>query len=161
MTSASHQTAELLQLDGTHVIVLATLHQEVFPLSPWSTADCVSLVSHPGTFGWLWLDPRGQPCAFLLARQTLNEVEILTFGVVEGCRRSGCGSTLLDTLLAEASERKFDTVVLEVAASNEAAVALYRKAGFASVGRRLRYYKTENGNEDAVLLRLQIEEEGA
>ncbi len=158
MTAAGAQAA-LQRLDGLHAAILSDLQQAVFPQSPWSVADCVSLISHPGTFGWLLLDNRAQPCAFLMARQTLNEVEILTFGVTADSRRSGYGSRLLTALLEDAGERNFNTIVLEVAASNDAAIRLYKKIGFVPVGTRPRYYRTENSAEDALLLQLHIEEE--
>jgi ribosomal-protein-alanine N-acetyltransferase len=44
------------------------------------------------------------------------------------------------------------SVVLEVRASNLAAIGLYRSMGFADIGLRRDYYRTENGREDAILM---------
>ena len=43
-------------------------------------------------------------------------------------------------------------MVLEVRASNAAAIALYRRAGFSDIGLRRDYYQAENGREDAILM---------
>lgn len=55
-------------------------------------------------------------------------------------RRAGLGGRLLQALLTEAALRGCPTVLLEVASDNIAAVALYTRAGFATIDRRLGYY---------------------
>lgn len=49
-------------------------------------------------------------------------------------RRLGVGEALVHAVLAEARRRGKDHVVLEVADSNAAAIALYRRCGFAPTG---------------------------
>jgi putative acetyltransferase len=46
-------------------------------------------------------------------------------------RGRGMGRVLLDDLIAEARERKFDRIELETASNLAAAIALYERAGFA------------------------------
>jgi len=43
-------------------------------------------------------------------------------------------------------------VFLEVRASNAAALALYRSAGFREIGVRRGYYQNANGSEDAITM---------
>ena len=54
-------------------------------------------------------------------------------------------------LVAELKSRGAYCLTLEVRASNEAAIGLYDKLGFAAVGRRRGYY--EKPREDACILR--------
>ncbi|MCB2136718.1 MAG: GNAT family N-acetyltransferase [Rhodobacteraceae bacterium] len=78
---------------------------------------------------------------FLLARVVADEAEILTLAVDPTRRRRGAASRLLAAFGAEARARGAATAFLEVAADNEAALALYAGAGFLRRARRKGYYK--------------------
>jgi [ribosomal protein S18]-alanine N-acetyltransferase len=91
---------------------------------------------------------------FLVARQIPPEWELENIGVDPSLRRSGLGAKLLQTLLIEAQRTHSDSVFLEVRESNQAARALYEKAGFRESGRRKSYYA--NPYEDAILYRLEM-----
>ena len=67
-----------------------------------------------------------------------HEYEIHTIGVDPAFQGHGVGRRLLDVLLEFAGG---GAVFLEVRTDNEAAIALYRTAGFDVVGRRKRYYR--------------------
>ena len=68
------------------------------------------------------------------------EAEVHTIGVDPAHQGRGIGRALLDALLAVADE-VHATVFLEVRTDNAAAVGLYEKTGFATVGLRRRYYR--------------------
>lgn len=75
-----------------------------------------------------------------LGRTPPFEHEIHTIGVDPAYQRHGIGRGMMDRLLDFAGR---DSVVyLEVRTDNEAALALYRSAGFVSVGLRKRYYRS-------------------
>ncbi len=59
--------------------------------------------------------------------------ELLAIAVHPRCRRSGMGARLVEALLEEMARRSALTVEVVVGADNEAAVALYRGAGFVPV----------------------------
>jgi len=80
--------------------------------------------------------------------------EILTVGVVPAARRTGLGRLMVADLLAEAVRRGAREVFLEVRVDNDAAQALYRREGFAEIGRRRGYY--EGGRVDAVTMRKEL-----
>jgi ribosomal-protein-alanine N-acetyltransferase len=75
---------------------------------------------------------------------------VSTIGVARGRQGEGIGARLLDALLAEA-DRRSPVVLLEVRADNERAMGLYRRRGFAEIGRRRRYYQPSG--TDAVVMR--------
>jgi [ribosomal protein S18]-alanine N-acetyltransferase len=79
-----------------------------------------------------------------------DEAHIATIGVAADRQGEGLGSLLLDALLAEA-DRRSPVVLLEVRADNEVAQGLYRRRGFAEIGRRRRYYQTSG--TDAVVMK--------
>ncbi len=79
-----------------------------------------------------------------------DEAHIATLGVAAARQGEGLGALLLDALLAEA-DRRSPVVLLEVRAGNEVAQGLYRRRGFAEVGRRRGYYQPSGA--DAVVMR--------
>ncbi len=86
----------------------------------------------------------------MLARALADEAEILTLAVVPTLRRHGIGRDLVRRALVHAASLGLGACLLEVAASNSPARALYAAQGFAEVGRRNRYYP-DGG--DALVLR--------
>ena len=80
-----------------------------------------------------------------------DEAHVATIGVTGSRQGEGIGALLLDALLAEADRRRSPVVLLEVRADNEVAQELYRRRGFAEIGRRPRYYQPSG--TDAVVMR--------
>ena len=79
-----------------------------------------------------------------------DEAHVTTIGVDPTHRGRGLGELLLATMFDEAIRRGAAWLTLEVRVSNEPALALYRKYGFAVQGRRKRYYS--DNNEDAYIM---------
>jgi ribosomal-protein-alanine N-acetyltransferase len=128
---------------------LSALHAVAFPPPGrgWSEAEFLGLFSDPHTFG------NCLPEGFILFRLAGGEADLLTLAVHPDSRRRGLGRRLLEGGLAEARERGAEKVFLEVAADNEAAIALYLSAGFTEAARRPRYYP---GGRDALVLALEV-----
>ena len=81
------------------------------------------------------------------------EAEIIDIRVGEGFRRTGIGESLLTQSFEKLRLSEIRSVFLEVRSSNTAALAFYKKLGFAMMGRRENYYKTAVGREDALMMR--------
>jgi [ribosomal protein S18]-alanine N-acetyltransferase len=75
-----------------------------------------------------------------------DPVDLLRIAVTPVERRTGIAGQLMTAALAACVGR---TVLLEVAAGNEAAGALYRRFGFEEISRRRGYY---DGGEDAIIM---------
>lgn len=71
----------------------------------------------------------------------LDEADLVNIIVAAQVRRSGLGSTLMETLLADCEKMELRRLFLEVRESNYPAIALYRKYGFEKVAVREKYYK--------------------
>jgi len=83
----------------------------------------------------------GRPVVgFTLSRGAADEEELLLIAVHPDHRRCGIGGTLLERLADEARARGVTRLFLEMREGNTAE-ALYRRHGFASVGRRRHYYR--------------------
>jgi len=87
---------------------------------------------------------------FLVARRLSSELEILNFAVESDWRRCGIGAALLEGALQWAQTFQATQAILEVRASNLAALRFYERHKFEVVGRRPRYYTAPV--EDALLL---------
>jgi ribosomal protein S18 acetylase RimI-like enzyme len=82
----------------------------------------------------------------------------LAMWVIPASRGVGVGNALLDAALAWARSENYKKVVLEVFGSNEPAIALYRKFGFATEGRQKDQFVLPGiGYVDNILLALEIE----
>jgi [ribosomal protein S18]-alanine N-acetyltransferase len=121
---------------------LASLEAESFD-PPWSAEMIVPYVESEHHLAWIAVRDR-TPCGYLLATSVLDEGEIDRTGVKRDVRRSGVGLTLLEACLNELLGRGVDSVWLEVAASNTAAIGLYSTVGFEATGTRRGYYAPES-----------------
>lgn len=86
----------------------------------------------------------------------VDEAELLGIAIAAPQQRKGLGRTLLDEMMALARRHGMGRMVLEVRASNAAAIGLYRKAGFTNIGLRRDYYPAHNGREDAILMGCEL-----
>ncbi len=140
---------------GPLALPLSLLHRACFPEDPWDPSAISAILGIPGFFGRIaWRDD--EPAGFAFAVDLGGECEILALGVVPGRRRAGLGSALLDSIGGEARGRGARSLVLEVAADNAAARALYAASGFVPVGRRRNYYRRAGPPVDALILRLML-----
>lgn len=78
-----------------------------------------------------------------------DELHISTIAVQPEWRGLGLGEWLLLHLIEQGQPMGATLATLEVRLSNQVAISLYQKYGFAEVGRRPRYY---SDGEDALLL---------
>jgi ribosomal-protein-alanine N-acetyltransferase len=130
----------------TNVTELARLHALCFE-DPWSAKALEGLLENPGTSAFTASD------GFVLIRLAGDEAEVLTIAVAAPARRKGKASALLREAMRDVAARGARTMFLEVAVSNEAANAFYKRFGFREVGRRKAYYAP---SEDALILRAEL-----
>jgi [ribosomal protein S18]-alanine N-acetyltransferase len=136
---------------------LSILHGSCFSEDPWDVPAIAGIMGIAGFFGRIaWEDE--EPTGFVLALGLAEECEIISLGVLPDRRRAGRGSALVSSVCLEAMRRNIRSVVLEVAADNAAARALYAARGFVSVGCRPNYYRRAGGRIDAFILRLPLAE---
>lgn len=130
---------------------VAPIERAVFS-DPWSERDLNDCARTGVPF--LVAELGGAVIGYVIARDVLDEAEILNLGVVPARQRQGVGRTLVQGMLAQLRQGGVTTVFLEVRESNAVARRLYGSLGFADVGRRRHYYRLPT--EDAVILRATI-----
>ena len=93
---------------------------------------------------------------FSLVRTVADQSELLLLAVLPRHQRGGIGRRLLDHFIDRAADDGATRVHLEVRDGN-AAVAMYRAAGFKQAGRRRNYYHAADGGRfDALTLFRQL-----
>jgi [ribosomal protein S18]-alanine N-acetyltransferase len=101
------------------------------------------------------VDPESDALAgFLVAGMVTPVSELETIAVAAEGQRRGVGRLLLRALVEELRTERVTELILEVRASNRAALGFYQAQGFEETGRRLRYYA--DPEEDAVLMGLSL-----
>lgn len=147
MTVPHLRAAEAADVDS-----LARLHASAFPEDPWEHRALLRLLAPPNMHARL-AEVDNKQVGFILALVVAGEAEILTLCVDPAVRRRGIARALLADLYAAARDARSSRVVLEVAADNETARALYAAEGFAAVGRRPFYYRRAGATAaDALIL---------
>ena len=146
---------EIVLARGDDAARLSQLHAACFDAA-WSTIDIARLLAMPGAFCVI-AQQKGEAVGFLLLRIAGDEAEIISIGTRPDSRRQGIGEKLIDAAVELLGTQKTTRLLIEVADSNDAALALYRKFGFATVGRRRDYYQHADGRrEDAAIMRKEI-----
>ena len=93
---------------------------------------------------------KNEIAGYVIYSVVCDEAELLRIAVSDRCRRNGFGRRLMQEFLGSL-EGKAGSVYLEVRAGNEAAIGLYKGAGFEVAGVRKDYYRSPD--EDAVLMK--------
>jgi [ribosomal protein S18]-alanine N-acetyltransferase len=123
--------------------------QAVCPeIAQWTVWD-YDRVARGEMAGWV-AEENSEVIGFLVGRRVTSDLEILNFAVRADDRRRGIGAELLRAALDWAHAFQAAHAVLEVRASNLAALHFYERHRFEVVGRRARYYTAPI--EDALLL---------
>jgi ribosomal-protein-alanine N-acetyltransferase len=131
---------------------LARLHAKGF-YRGWPPQDFAAYLADPErTPAYIACDAKRRIAGFAMLRLAADEAELMTIAVDPKWRGKGVGAALLragfEDLLTSRAKRLF----LEVAADNVPAIALYRRHGFAEIGRRDGYYARSDGKPATALV---------
>lgn len=140
-----------------HADIDAVLALEVqaYPY-PWTRGNFIDALA-AGYTTELRLDRQDSLLGYVVALPGFREMHLLNLSVAPALQGAGHGLALMQRLLAIARARADEALWLEVRPSNEAALSLYQRLGFAQVGRRRAYYPADGQQrEDALVLRLGL-----
>jgi ribosomal-protein-alanine N-acetyltransferase len=96
----------------------------------------------------------GVVAGFAVASLLPPEAELEIIAVAPAAQRHGVAVRLFEALIAEFYTAYIKGIMLEVRATNQPALQLYRRLGFVETGRRPRYY--HDPVADAILMRLGL-----
>ena len=124
--------------------------------NPWTREMYLSELSEGGTAQVLLArDESGRIVGFCSFWRVLDELHMNNLAVLPDHRRRGVASEMLERLIAESRKSGVRRAMLEVRRSNEPAIHLYERFGFAVRAVRRAYYR--NPEEDALVLWLEVE----
>jgi ribosomal-protein-alanine N-acetyltransferase len=129
------------------------LEEELFAPDTWTAAMYRDELARTDTRTYLVAEDGEQIVGYAGLIAYDDEAHVATIGVTAARQGEGIGAHLLDALLVEA-DRRSPAVILEVRADNEVAQGLYRRRGFAVIGRRRGYYQPSGA--DAVVMRREL-----
>lgn len=135
---------------------LTVIESEVFGPDAWNQPQVLEELTGAGRRGWVALpdeETAGELVGYAMT-MTLGEItDLQRIAVLPERRRTGIARRLLDRALAAAEQDGADRMLLEVSATNRAAMRFYTDAGFTGVDRRPRYYRD---GSDAVVMRRSL-----
>lgn len=136
---------------------VAILHAQLFNPA-WSEDSIRTLLDHPASTAFIAFDGRArETVGFVMGQLAADEAEILAIGVKASWQRHGLARRMIEGLARAIERAEAKRLFLEVAADNDAAMALYLGLGFTATGLRRGYYKRDNGSAiDALTLALNV-----
>lgn len=136
---------------------MAKLHAASF-FRGWPAGDFAAYIQDPAvTPAFIACDRKRNLAGFAVLRMAEDEAELLSIAVAPKWRRRGVGRALMDAALADLLHSPARHLFLEVDRTNQSAIALYRRLGFADVGTRKNYYPRADGSAGtALVMRLAL-----
>lgn len=146
-------TVTIRPATGADVDAMMTIEQAVFGATAWSPEQMADELDRIGDTRWYAVAVAGGRVAgYVGLYLSPPDADVQTIAVAAGHQGEGIGRDLLAAAVAYAWESGCSRMFLEVRADNDAALRLYRTAGFERLGRRRNYYPD---GTDAVTMRLR------
>lgn len=146
------------EADGMRVPDLTevlAIERQAYPV-PWTHGNFVDSLA-AGYPAEVLRGPRAALLGYWVAMPGVDELHLLNITVAPAWQGRGLAVAMLDRLVAACRQRGLTQLWLEVRVGNERAREVYRRYGFAEVGKRRAYYPvTEGPREDAVLMSLSV-----
>ena len=117
---------------------------------PWSEAMIRDVTSR-GACHHVLLDDN-MVVGYFYAQNIVGEVTLLNIAVDPTQQGKGYGKQLIESFLTMCEQLNAESAWLEVRESNTRAANLYEAVGFNEVDRRVNYYPTATGKEDAIIM---------
>ena len=144
-----HNHTMLIELTHHDLPRMEKVHASAFGPEAWDAKALCEILDMPSSKGFGWVDA-GELVSFCLIMTVVDEAEILTIATDKTAQRKGMATQLLTRVIEKLGQENAQSLFLDVANSNQAALQLYTKLGFVAYAERDGYY----GEDDALLMRL-------
>jgi len=129
---------EIVKMTSGDVPFAAALERECFS-APWSEQMINSEMANPEV-SFFCAKRDGAFLGHAGMMTVLDEAHVYNIAVSPSARRQGVGRALVGALMCECEKNGVEILMLEVRASNTAAIRLYESCGFEKVGERKNFY---------------------
>lgn len=123
-------------------------------LFPWSLSVFKDCLTPP--YFTAQLDYNRHVVGYFVGMAVAGEATLMDLGVDQNHRQKGMGQSLLSEFLIQARVNKCEEVWLEVRESNQQAIRLYERNGFAHIECRKNYYPNQSGRENGLIMRASL-----
>jgi ribosomal-protein-alanine N-acetyltransferase len=134
---------------------VAALERDLFRVSAWTPAMLAEELNAWGRWYIVAQTAQGLVVGYAGLWFDGDVSQVMTIGVDQSFQGCGIGAVLIDALIGRSRQLGAQSVFLEVAVNNDAAISLYHSRGFQQVSIRKRYYQPEN--LDASVMRLALD----
>ncbi|ARC93065.1 ribosomal-protein-alanine N-acetyltransferase [Vibrio coralliilyticus] len=139
----------LLPLANAHLDSVYSIETQAHT-HPWSETMIRDVTSRGACHHVLMDDDK--VVGYFYAQNIVGEVTLLNIAVDPAQQGRGYGKQLIELFLTMCEQVKAESAWLEVRESNTRAANLYEAVGFNEVDRRVNYYPTATGKEDAIIM---------
>jgi len=144
--------AEIRRISENDIEAVASLEEVIFP-DPWSVKSIGETYENSNAL-ILGAYQEEVLIGYVIFYYVLDEGEIARIAVNPSYRRQGVADQIFAGLLDFCAKKNIERILLDVRVSNEAAIAFYRKSGFAEDGIRKNFY--DNPKEHALLMSASV-----
>lgn len=116
---------------------------------PWSQKNIES--SLESNHHCIVLEHEQSLVAYAVSSTAADEAELLNIVIAKPYQNMGLGNVFLN-YICQSFDTSIQMLFLEVRESNQAAIKLYQRLEFNEVGVRSRYYPSDSGREDAIIM---------
>ena len=140
----------IVRMEKAHVNDVLKIEEQAYGEHHWSKESFFGELSNELAFYYSAFDLNGDLVGYAGTWHILDEAHITTIAVRPDMKRKKIGEAILNQILEDCYKDEIKYITLEVRVSNIAAISLYEKYGFKSLGSRKGYY--QNNNEDALIM---------
>ena len=141
------------QMNADDLDCVVEIEQAAYPF-PWTRgifADCLR-----AGYDCIALQAGPRVIAYTIQSHGAGENHLLNLCVAPDCQKKGYGNLMLNQAIRQARLQQCFSMFLEVRPSNASGIRLYKQKGFFIVGKRPGYYRSADGREDAIVMRLDF-----
>ena len=145
------------KLDANDIDAMVRIEEASYP-HPWTRgifSECIQV-----GYGCTGIQMGSELAGYSVQNWGAGEGHLLNLCVHPHWQGRGLGSMLLDHCISQARSMNCAVMFLEVRPSNTGASQLYARKGFETIGRRPAYYRSEEGKEDALVMKLDLQQPG-